>query len=120
MAQAPNASRAPITTHILDTEQGKPAGHVLVSLSVFEENQWKLVSTGRTNDDGRVEQWDTSFTAAIGLYQLRFETSDYFDRRGVKSFYPEVVISFHVATTQEHFHVPLLLSAHGYSTYRGS
>lgn len=120
MAHTAGATRAPITTHILDTEQGKPAANVAVSLSRWDNDQWVLVSLGSTNNDGRVEQWQAPFSAQEGLYQLRFETAGYFTQRGVASFYPEVVISFHVASTQEHYHVPLLLSAHGYSTYRGS
>ncbi len=113
-------NRAPITTHILDTERGKPAAGVAVALWQQVAGQWQEINTGLTDDDGRVEQWQKPLSINSGLYQLVFATGDYFARLNVASFYPQVSISFYVADAQEHFHVPLLLAAHGYSTYRGS
>ena len=113
-------SRAPITTHILDTERGKTAANVDVQLHILKGDQWEKLSQAATNSDGRIEQWLQPFELSTGLYQLTFNITDYFQRLGVKSFYPQVVIAFSVDATDEHYHVPLLLSAHGYSTYRGS
>lgn len=113
-------ARAPITTHILDTERGKPAVGVSVELSQLHQGSWTVVNQGQTNSDGRVEQWQQPLTLATGMYQLVFATDAYFKQLGVASFYPEVNIRFYVAEPQEHYHVPLLLSAHGYSTYRGT
>ena len=113
-------TRAPITTHILDTERGKPAAGVDVELLHQQNGQWHAINLGQTNADGRVERWQQPLVIKAGLYQLQFATGDYFNALGVTSFYPQVAISFYVASPQEHYHVPLLLAAHGYSTYRGS
>lgn len=114
------STRPPITTHILDTQKGRPAANVSVTLYFNEQEQWQLLSDATTNSDGRVESWNQSFDFKPGLYQLVFATGAYFESENTPSFYPQVSISFQVVSTQEHYHVPLLLSAHGYSTYRGS
>ncbi|WP_317931475.1 hydroxyisourate hydrolase [Halioxenophilus sp. WMMB6] len=115
-----DSGRAPITTHILDTERGQPAADVAVALLKLEGEQWLPVSAGITNSDGRVETWQSDYSVSPGVYQLQFATGDYFARVGVDSFYPQVTISFQIANTAQHYHVPLLLSAFGYTTYRGS
>ncbi|GAB2189278.1 hydroxyisourate hydrolase [Sessilibacter sp. MAH2] len=114
------SSRAPITTHILDTHKGRPAADVAVSLYRQNGDQWSLLGEATTNADGRITQWNSEFEFQEGLYQLIFLTQDYFERENSASFYPQVSITFQVNATDEHYHVPLLLSAHGYSTYRGS
>ena len=112
--------RPPITTHILDTERGKPASGVAITLLKYDQEQWHTISSGVTNSDGRVEEWVQPFVFAGGIYQLQFATAEYFTRIGVSSFYPQVSISFTVQNLEQHYHVPLLLSAYGYTTYRGS
>ncbi len=112
--------RPPITTHILDTERGSPAAGVDVVLLRETNGNWQKIAQSKTNADGRVEQWDTSFSISSGTYQLQFAIDNYFNRLGITSFYPHVVISFTVSANDQHYHVPLLLSAHGYTTYRGS
>jgi len=109
-----------ISTHILDTTLGRPARDVTVRLEQQQEGgQWKPVAQGVTNEDGRVKPLLDS-VPAVGLYRLTFETAPYFERQKIASFYPEVQIAFRVGSTQEHYHVPLLLNPFGYSTYRGS
>ncbi len=108
--------RAPVTTHILDLVRGRPAAGVAVKLFSGDE----LLSEGVTNDDGRVEDWQSEFTLAPGKYRLEFAVEPWFAERGEVSFYEDVHISFRVASVDEHYHVPLLLSPFGYSTYRGS
>jgi len=113
-------ARAPITTHILDTERGRPVAGVEVTLAKWVGDKFETIKSSATNTDGRVEQWQEPLQVEAGIYQLQFTTANYFAGLGVTSFYPHVVISFEIKNPAEHFHVPLLLSAHGYSTYRGS
>jgi 5-hydroxyisourate hydrolase len=111
-----------ITTHILNLSQGRPAGGVAVVLEVqFEQEGWQVLGQGTTDADGRLKNLlPADFQLAPGAYRLSFRTSDYFAAQGVESFYPEVMISFNVTDREAHYHVPLLLSPYGYSTYRGS
>lgn len=111
-------SRAPITTHILNLDNGKPAAGVLVYL--YEPENTTPIAMGKTDSDGRIAEWDKVFSLRTGIYRLQFSVGDWFAQQDRPSFYPEVQIPFNVLSTNEHFHVPLLLNAHGYSTYRGS
>ena len=111
-----------ITTHVLNVSQGRPAAGIAVILE-FEgtPGDWNAIGTGVTNDDGRVgDLLDSDTAISSGNYRLRFDTSSYFERNRIESFYPEVVVVFSVRSSDEHYHVPLLLSPFGYSTYRGS
>jgi 5-hydroxyisourate hydrolase len=110
-----------ITTHILDLSSGRPAQGVAVTLEVQADGVWKILGRGATDADGRLKDLlAVGFDLQAGVYRLTFRTSDYFAARGVESFYPEVSISFIVGDGAAHYHVPLLLSPFGYSTYRGS
>ena len=109
-----------ITTHILDTTRGRPAEGVTIILFQQQGENWRQVSLGTTNEDGRVADLvSKGVTMEPGIYKLKFETKAYFDKLGVVSFYPYVEITFSIIDT-EHYHVPLLLNPFGYSTYRGS
>ena len=108
--------KAPITTHILDTSAGRPAASVTVALLKGSE----LIASGSTNDDGRVEDWDTTFQLESADYTLRFDVGPYFARNNEASIYSDIQIKFKVDSVNEHYHVPLLLNPFGYSTYRGS
>ncbi|MGB6927026.1 hydroxyisourate hydrolase [Psychrobacter sp.] len=120
---------ATISSHILDTYLGKPAADVAVTLHRIRDNGAAiLLAHGTTNSDGRVTpdawQFDTAIDSTehqlnIGRYTVTFDTQSYFDAQQLTAFYPQVVIDF-VVNDASHYHVPLLLSAHGYSTYRGS
>lgn len=103
-----------LTTHILDATVGAPASGVAVTLV---RRGGELVDDGLTDADGRLALGPDAL--APGDYTLAFETGAYFDARGVATFYPSVSIAFTVAELP-HYHVPLLLSPFGYSTYRGS
>jgi 5-hydroxyisourate hydrolase len=104
-----------ITTHVLDTTNGRPAEGVPVSLEREAEAGWQPIGRGKTDSDGRVS--DLLSTAPdAGRYRLTFDTGAYFEG----GFYPEVSVTFAVEPGIEHYHVPLLLSPFGYSTYRGS
>lgn len=110
-----------ITTHILDTAKGRPAKGVLVVLERQVNESWEQVATGRTNDDGRISDLCTAGEVlSSGCYRLRFATAAYFEATGEPPFYPWVEISFQIGDDGQHYHIPLLLSPFGYSTYRGS
>jgi 5-hydroxyisourate hydrolase len=108
-----------ITTHILDISQGRPAADVEVILY----HDTREIARGRTNTDGRLTDWSeiTDRNAAVGpgIYTIRFETKPYFANQALTTFYPFVDIHFEI-TDATHYHIPLLLSPWGYSTYRGS
>lgn len=105
---------ASLSTHVLDTAGGRPAAGVRVTL---ESGDGSVLADERTDDDGRVG--DLAADLPPGDHVLRFATGAWFAAQGTSAFYPEVVVSFTVGH-DEHYHVPLLLSPFGYSTYRGS
>jgi 5-hydroxyisourate hydrolase len=110
-----------ITTHVLDTSKGRPAAGVRVTLEVKTDGGWTRLGAGATDADGRLRTLLAAGSPiAAGTYRLTFETAAYFAAQGVTAFYPEVQVQFAVQEGGGHFHVPLLLSPYGYSTYRGS
>ena len=100
-----------LSTHVLDTARGRPANGVPVQLL---DASGATLATGITDDDGRVASLADDL--ASGPHTLRFDVAAYFPG----GFYPEVAVTFVVAEGEAHYHVPLLLSPYGYSTYRGS
>lgn len=112
---------SPITTHVLDVSRGKPAAGISVQLEIRgTEGAWQVLGEGETNSDGRVLNLLPPDSLRTGSYRLTFLVADYFGAQNVAAFYPQVTIEFSVTAPQEHYHVPLLLSPFGYSTYRGS
>ncbi len=110
-----------ITTHVLDVSLGRPAANVAVILEVQSVGgNWTESARAATDADGRLREWALAKTLPAGTYRLTFDTGAYFTARKVPSLYPQVVIIFEVREAQENYHIPLLLSPFGYSTYRGS
>ncbi|MEO6327010.1 MAG: hydroxyisourate hydrolase [Thermoanaerobaculia bacterium] len=110
-----------ITTHILDVSRGKPAAGVAIVLTIREGGIWRQLGQGTTDADGRLRSLlPEGEPLAAGTYQLWFDTAAYFGQSGAPCFFPEVSVSFTIAEPGGHYHVPLLLSPFGYSTYRGS
>lgn len=110
-----------ITTHILDTSRGRPATGVTVLLEIEQEGSWRAIGKGATDSDGRLRDLMPAGQALlVGNYRLTFFTAEYFAANQTNSFYPSVTVHFYVADGAEHYHVPLLLTPFGYSTYRGS
>ena len=109
-----------ITTHVLDTSAGRPAAGVPVTLEKQAGSGWESAGHGITNQDGRITDLLGSSKLAVGTYRLTFDTAAYFSARKQPSFYPQVQVTFTVGDASQHYHVPLLLSPFGYSTYRGS
>lgn len=110
-----------ITTHILDTSRGVPACGVEVTLYQGSGETWHELSSGTTDDDGRVpDLLENERVLEAGMYKLRFEIGQYYQSIGVDGFYPFSEIVFNIQGDGQHYHVPLLLNPFGYSTYRGS
>ena len=107
-----------LSTHVLDTATGKPAIGVEVQLQQLQGDDWSPLATVITNEDGRAPELAKVDNLAPGIYRLRFDIADYLKSSNATSFYPWVEII--VELEQGHYHVPLLLSPYGYTTYRGS
>ena len=109
-----------ITTHVLDTARGRPAAGMAVSLARRTGETWTELARARTDATGRVANLlPDDLEIPAGSYRLRFDTGAYFKAQGVASFHPFIEIMFDVRDA-EHYHVPLLVSPFGYTTYRGS
>lgn len=114
-----------ITTHVLDTSRGLPAKGLPITLFQQVEDDinsiWQPLANGVTNEDGRIAGLlNPTLVLPAGLYRMHFGTKTYFDLIDEKGFYPYVDIVFELDASGDHYHIPLLLSAYGYSTYRGS
>ena len=115
-----------LTTHVLDTASGKPAQGVTVSLFAIDASgDRRLIKSTQTNGDGRCDApFLSGAQMAVGAYELVFEVAAYFRAAGVAlsdpPFLDVVPIRFGIADASAHYHVPLLISPYGYSTYRGS
>ncbi len=115
----------PITTHCLDTSSGFPAANLRIILEQCNDEDnldagWTQVGETVTNSDGRGPGFTTGLNVQATIYKATFYTQVYFERKGLSSFYPKVEIIFRVADPATHYHIPLLLSPYGYSTYKGS
>jgi 5-hydroxyisourate hydrolase len=102
---------AGITTHILDTSIGRPAAGIAVTLELLRDGGWEAIGSGVTDNDGRLRTLTQGRKLESGTYRLRF---------GTTGFFPDITIAFRIDDPDQHYHVPLLLSHFGYSTYRGS
>jgi 5-hydroxyisourate hydrolase len=109
-----------ITTHVLDLAVGKPGRGIAIELERADHNMWNLVGGGVTDDDGRLRTLTPQGPVPEGIYRIRFQTGPYFAARQLDVFFPVVEIQFTVVDGSQHYHVPLLLSPFGFSTYRGS
>lgn len=110
-----------ITTHILDLSSGKPAPGVRVVLTSIEDGVRTKIGAGVTDADGRLRDLVTkSTTIEAGTFELTFETGVYFTSRGVPPFHPRVTVTVEITDPAQDYHVPLLISPYGYTTYRGS
>lgn len=110
-----------LTTHILDTSRGCPASGVSITLSRLDGSSRSTITETTTNSDGRTDaplipQGDLS----TGIYELEFSVGSYFSASGVSSFLDIVPVRFEITDSDSHYHIPLLVSPYGYSTYRGS
>ncbi|HTW67388.1 MAG TPA: hydroxyisourate hydrolase [Bryobacteraceae bacterium] len=116
---------ARVSTHVLDTSRGQPAQNVLIDLHFCSNGARRHICSVATNADGRTnEPLLSNDRLETGVYELTFHAGDYFRRAGIAlpdpPFLDEIVIRFGLADPAANYHVPLLLSPYGYSTYRGS
>ncbi len=110
-----------ISTHILDLHRGQPASGVPVRLErEIEAGAWQLVNSARTDPDGRCPQLLSGNELPAGVYRLVFDTAAYFAANQLETLYPRIEIIFRARESESHYHIPLLLNANGYTTYRGS
>ncbi|AEV87495.1 5-hydroxyisourate hydrolase [Actinoplanes sp. SE50] len=110
-------AHARISTHILDTGTGDPAGDVYVRLERHDADGWSTVAEGRSDGDGRLRFRVPMRDWQAGGYRLLFYVEPYL---GQDCFFPEIMVAFHVRDPDRQYHVPLLLNRYGYTTYRGS
>src|SRR5262249_54090492 len=118
--QVHNLAMSAITTHVLDTSRGGPAAGIAVVLERRDSRgDWMRVGQGETDRDGRLRDlMPDAVELDAGVYRLMFDTRRYFSAQSIATLYPAVVIVFEVIGGEKHYHVPLLLSPFGYSTYR--
>ena len=110
-----------ISTHILDTTIGRPATGVSVTLSRMSDGAWHSIATTVTDSDGRCKDLlPPTEPSKSGTYRIHFETSPYYAQHYEQGLYPYIDIVFDVRNSEQHYHIPLLLTANGYTTYRGS
>lgn len=110
-----------LSTHILDVSAGLPAGGVTIKLEKMNPNtkSWEFVSEKKTGENGRVGDFLPLENDNEGIYRFTFMVEDYFKSKQEETFYPFVEVAFKISG-KSHYHVPITLSAFGYSTYRGS
>jgi 5-hydroxyisourate hydrolase len=115
---------ASLTTHVLDTVHGRPAEGVTIELHSVAGGERRLLKKTVTNKDGRPHDPLSGSDLPPGVYELTLFAGEYFRKSGVKlpepPFLDEVILRFGIANATDHYHVPLLLSTYGYTTYRGS
>jgi len=111
-----------ISTHVLDTARGKPAARVPLRLERQDAaGNWQQIGAGETDNDGRCAQLlPDNERLREGVYRLTLDTGKYFAAQDIAGLYPVVEITFTARAGDTHFHIPLLLSPNGYTTYRGS
>jgi 5-hydroxyisourate hydrolase len=114
-----------LSTHVLDTTQGKPGARLRLELYFIEDGRRTLIKTETTNADGRCDAPLLAGDALrVGQYELVFAAGDYFAAQGVSlpspRFIDRVTVAFGVADASQNYHVPLVVTPWSYSTYRGS
>ena len=109
-----------LSTHILDTAIGRPAANVGLTLSLLTEGEWRELNRGETDSDGRCKTLLGDRPLEEATYKIHFATAEYYAAQQLTGLYPFVEIVFTIADPTQHYHIPLLLTANGYTTYRGS
>ncbi|WP_205438592.1 hydroxyisourate hydrolase [Edwardsiella tarda] len=114
-------AKNPISVHVLNLQTGVPSEGVSVILDKKEGDKWVKLNSAVTSQDGRINAlYPVGKDIEPGDYRVIFETGKYYANHNEDTFFPEIPVIIHVKKTGEHYHVPLLLSQYGYSTYRGS
>jgi len=110
-----------LSSHILDISKGMPASDVRIRLEKLDTNKkaWSIIEEKVTDASGRIPDFLSNERSNEGIYKLTFLTADYFKNQNIESFYPFIEVVFEIKDNK-HYHVPITLSAYGYSTYRGN
>ena len=110
-----------LSSHILDVSKGIPVSGVKMKLEMYNKQSkiWIFVDEKNTDANGRISDFLPSEKDNLGIFKLTYYTSDYFKKDHTESFYPFIEVVFKIRD-KNHYHVPITLSAYGYSTYRGS
>lgn len=111
----------PLSVHVLNLQTGVPTSGVTVELEQQQQQGWVKLASGVTDKNGRIAAlYPEGKSMAEGDYKVVFKTGDYYKQHSQPTFFPEIPVIFHVEKSSEHYHIPLLLSQYGYSTYRGN
>ncbi|TYQ17263.1 UNVERIFIED_ORG: 5-hydroxyisourate hydrolase [Zoogloea ramigera] len=123
-AAAPARAPNPLSVHVLDLQSGQPTAGIRVTLeqrSGDGSSDWRVLAASVTNAQGRIAAlYPDGKTMPAGDYRIVFETGEHFRRAGTPTFFPRIPVEFHTEAGVAHYHIPLLLSPYGYSTYRGN
>ena len=120
-AGAALAADNPLSVHVLNLENGLPSSSVGVRLEQQQGENWTKLNSGVTNEQGRIPAlYPEGKKLEQGVYRVTFETGDWFKKHDTATFFPEVPVIFSADASVEHYHIPLLLSPYGFSTYRGN
>ncbi|MEX5747972.1 hydroxyisourate hydrolase [Massilia sp. X63] len=116
-AAAPN----PLSVHVLDLQSGQPTAGIEVTLEQRNGTQWRELASGVTDAQGRIKAlYPEDKPIAAADYRIVFKTGEHYRRQGKATFFPRIPVEFTVDAPTQHYHIPLLLSPFGYSTYRGN
>jgi 5-hydroxyisourate hydrolase len=109
-----------LSTHILDTALGRPVANISLTLSELQADSWISLGHGVTDTDGRCKTLLGDAPLRAATYKIHFATANYFAAQNLNPLYPCIEITFTVTDPTQHHHIPLLLTANGYTTYRGT
>lgn len=111
----------PLSVHVLNLENGLPSSNVNVTLEAQQGEKWVQINQGKTDENGRITAlYPDQKPLDKGVYRVTFKTGEWFREHNERSFFPEVPVVFVIDGTVDHYHIPLLISPYGYSTYRGN
>lgn len=121
LTQFVSAQSNPLSVHVLNLADGLPVPEVVVTLEKLNDEKWALLNTGATNAQGRITAlFPENAEIGKGTYRVTFKTGKWYASQHKKTFFPEIPVIFTADGSVPHYHVPLLLSQYGYSTYRGN
>lgn len=111
----------PLSVHVLNQETGLPSSNIAVTLEAQQGEKWIKLNEAKTDENGRIKAlYPAETDLQKGVYRVTFKTGDWFKANNKRTFFPEVPVVFVIDGSLDHYHIPLLLSSYGYSTYRGN
>ena len=115
------AETNPLSVHVLNLQTGLPSSNVEVVLEEKNGDSWKLLNKQTTDENGRITAlFPNKETMKNSVYRVTFKTEKWFEENNIETFFPEVPVIFKADSNTKHYHIPLLISPYGYSTYRGN